>query len=274
MEKLQNVKSFNNKLRSDPVEIIVSPPVKQLSNMTNPASPFLKLFHKDLLKLWVRNTGSRFTNMIPMIYPEFKPDSLLFIGINPSFDPKAVIRVLKDTEFGEKLNTPEAVKDYFKFEPEGAQLQIANFQRIQQYHREKLNYFSRHRKLSQELNDTPWEQIDLFQARHSTQKDITDFLKLGNNTFFEEQITLFLNLLKIVAPKVIIVLNKTSGGIIKDLFDRNDKSLLTRIKENRFILSVDGVKIPFLISKHVQYKKEEERDIINQEIKDFFNNCP
>lgn len=53
-----------------------------------------------------------------MICPEFKPESLLFVGINPSFDPKVVIRVLKGTEFEDQLNTEEAVRYYFRYVPE------------------------------------------------------------------------------------------------------------------------------------------------------------
>jgi len=115
----------------------------------------------------------------------------------------------------------------------------------------------------------PWEQIDLFQARHSTQKDITAFLKGGNDAFFEEQITLFLELLKMVNPKVIVVLNKESGGLLKDLFDKNQDGILKLKQENQFILNFQGVEIPFLISKHVQYIKEDVRAIINKQIKDF-----
>ena len=115
----------------------------------------------------------------------------------------------------------------------------------------------------------PWEQIDLFQARHSTQKDITAFLKGGNDAFFEEQITLFLELLKIVNPKVIVVLNKESGKLLKDLFYKKQDGILRHIQENQFILNFEGVEIPLLISKHVQYKKQDIRDSINQQIKDF-----
>jgi len=89
-----------------------------------------------------------------MLYSEFKPDSLLFVGINPSFDSKAVLRVGKGTEFEERLNTEEAVRNYFSFVPGITEEQISDFQLIQQYHRDKLNYFSRHRKLLDDLNNT------------------------------------------------------------------------------------------------------------------------
>lgn len=237
--------------------------------MIETASDALKPFHEGLLKIWSENSDNPFTRIVPMVYTGFKPESLLFIGINHSFDPKAVVRVVKNTVFEEKLKNVSAVNEYFKFDKR-AESKLADLQFIQQCHKDKLAYYSRHRLLSKALDDICWEHIDLFQVRHSIQKDVTDcFIKKSDTSFFEQQISLFMQLLVTISPKVIVVLNRASGTILKEVFAKIDPGLLTETGKNQFVLNFNGKRIPLFMSVHIRYKTADERNQINQEIVDF-----
>ena len=105
----------------------------------------LQLIHHRLIDSWKRQAH---TSLVPMIYPDFQPGSLLFIGINPSLGERDIVKVLKGTEFEQSVPTRDAVRPYFTFQSEKIHDQLADWQAIQMYHRHRLRYFQRHRELA------------------------------------------------------------------------------------------------------------------------------
>ena len=232
----------------------------------------LQEVNEQLIKLWSDFEGDELTKYTPMFYPELKLNSILFVGINPSFNAAAVIRsVKKNVALSNQFQTIENVDDFHLFKQEKVRDIIDILAEIQNCHRQELPYFNRHKILANEFSIENWEQIDLFQIRHSNQNTVmAAFKKNSENLFFKTQIELFLNLLKIYSPKSIIVLNSKSSEIIKKEFNKNDSCILTLIKsKNEYNLSLDGIQIPVLFSVHDQYKSAKQKAVIKAEIGEF-----
>lgn len=228
----------------------------------------LEKIHRQLIKSWEEQHHTR---LVPMIYPNPKPDSLLFVGINPSLGEKDIVKVLADTEFEEFVPNRASVKDYFTFKPDLIDQQLQNWQTIQHYHRQKLNYFERHRKIADKVG-MPWEQLDLFQLRESAQGNLVRLLKTtGEDLFFQEQLEIFFDLLEVIAPKIIVIMNRKTGEILKKKLveDKAAVSILRPTdRKDVYMFEFRGQQIPVLFSVHIQYKKAFERDQINNGIVD------
>lgn len=226
----------------------------------------LQKIHHQLIKSWEEQ---HYTSLVPMIYPNPQPDSLLFIGINPSLGEKDIVKVLADTEFAPVVPDRASVREYFSFKPNLVYQQLQNWQTIQHYHRQKLNYFERHRKIAEKAG-MPWEQLDLFQLRESAQVNLVRLLKNNlTDPFFPEQLEIFFDLLEVIAPKIIVIMNRKTGEILKKKLpeDKAGVSALRPTDRNDiYMFEFRGQKIPVLFSVHIQYKTPIERDRINNDI--------
>ncbi|WP_018618331.1 hypothetical protein [Spirosoma luteum] len=229
-------------------------------------SAALEAIHHRLIDSWKRQAH---TSLVPMIYPDFKPGSLLFIGINPSLGERDIVNVLKGTEFESFVPNRESVRPYFTFQPELIHGQVADWQAIQAYHRQRLRYFQRHRELAAAVG-MPWEQLDLFQLRESAQVNLVTLLQENRtDEFFTEQLTLFYDLLALMAPRAIVVVNGKTGELLKKrwLIDQADESILSPTPQaDVFQLTLRGQQIPVIFSVHLQYKPVAERMRINQHV--------
>lgn len=237
--------------------------------MNTPAiSTQLQVIHHRLIDSWKQQAH---TSLVPMIYPEFKQGSLLFIGINPSLGERDIVNVLKGTEFEQTVPDRASVKPYFTFRPERIHDQLADWQMIQVYHRQKLRYFQRHRELAAAVG-MPWEQLDLFQLRESAQVNLVTLLKENRtDEFFTEQLTIFYDLLTLMAPKVIVIVNGKTGDLLKKrwLIEQADEPILQATSQDDvFQLNIRGQQIPVIFSVHLQYKPVDERTRINQHLVD------
>jgi hypothetical protein len=147
----------------------------------------IQQINKKLNNLWIDNS---FTKLVPMFYPDPSDDSILFVGINPSYNEKAI---MKDTKGGPyEFRTLEEINEFYKFHPIETINRISKLQAIQKIHREQLPYFNRHRNLSEKLGNHTWEQIDLFQIRESIQIKLLNDINLVDPFFVNRQI-FFLN---------------------------------------------------------------------------------
>lgn len=231
----------------------------------------LQVIHHRLIDSWKQQAH---TSLVPMIYPEFKPGSLLFIGINPSLGERDIVNVLRGTEFEQRVPDRASVRPYFTFQPEQIHDQLADWQMIQVYHRQKLRYFQRHRELAAAVG-MPWEQLDLFQLRESAQVNLVTLLKENRtDKFFTEQLTIFYDLLTLMAPKVIVIVNGTTGNLLKKRWSTNqaDEPILESTSQaDVYRLTVRGQQIPVIFSVHLQYKTAIERSRINQHLVDRIN---
>lgn len=224
----------------------------------------LQAIHHRLIESWKRQAH---TSLVPMIYPEFKPGSLLFIGINPSLGERDIVNVLQGTEFEQTVPDRASVRPFFTFHTDRIHDQLADWQRIQGYHRQKLRYFHRHRELAAAVG-MPWEQLDLFQLRESAQVNLVNLLRENNtDAFFTEQLTIFFDLLTLMAPKVIVIVNGKTGDLLKKrwLIDQADESILEPTSQaDVFLLNLRGQQIPVVFSIHLQYIPAVKRSRINQ----------
>ena len=226
-------------------------------------SPIQQINNK-LIDLWV---GNSFTKLVPMFYPEPSPDSILFVGINPSFNAKAIMHDLKGKP--EEFLSIEEINEFYTFNLSTVEERISKLQVIQKRHREFLPYFKKHRQLSEKLDNHSWEQIDLFQVRESIQTKLLNDYNSAER-FFSQQLDIFFELLNIFNPKAIIVLNRSSSDILKKYFLKRDSSFLPKNKEmNQYELKLKEITIPVMFSIHTQYKKKDEREKIEKTIIDF-----
>lgn len=160
--------------------------------------------NEEVMKIWEKweNKLDDKNLLIPLIYPQIKPCEILFIGLNPSYDPKTYKRILKDTEFSsEKLEMLLSWKNH-------ANLDIEKCLAIEEIMINKHPYFSKFRKIAQ-CTSSRYEHIDLFFYRKTGQKSFEKNI-LHNNDFSEfvkSQLALSMKLMKSVSPKVIVVAN-------------------------------------------------------------------
>jgi hypothetical protein len=247
-------------------------------NLTSPArednvEAKLKAIHERLIESW---KGQKHSGFVPMIYPDFRPGSLVFVGINPSLGERDIVSVLKGTAFEQAVPTRQSVRYYFTFQPDQILHQLSDWQDIQSHHRQKLRYFKRHRTLAEAVGEgDTWQQLDLFQLRESTQVNLESLLKKNiTDEFFAQQITFFFDLLELMAPKAIVIMNAKTGKILKQrwLENQSDEGILTPSREQDvFNLSFRQQHIPVIFSVHTQYKKAEESKRIDQRIVTLIN---
>jgi len=228
-------------------------------------------FHEQLITLWAENEDGPFASIVPMIYTEFQPNSLVFVGINPSFNAKAIMRVMQNSEARSRFKSEEEVNNFYRFDRSNVLEKIKDFQVIQHYHKLHLPYYTRNWQIAGQLENIHWEQIDIFQVRHSIQEEVISRLNQATNkSFFGRQIDLFLTMLEHIAPKVIVILNQKTGTLLKKEFSKIDSNFLSSRKApDQYELCLYGKTIPVLFSMHIAYKKQEDRISINQKIIDF-----
>lgn len=207
------------------------------------------------------------STLVPMIYPEFKTKGIVFVGINPSFDARRIPSVLKGSTIGAKLNSPEKVQEFFTFESDRVQEQIPDLQEIQRLHHENYFYFARHRRVAELLGGMSWEQVDLFQDRISVQADL---LTLLQTPFYrkcaEEQLNIFVRLLKVSDPSVIVVVNGKVSNFLKDtkteikpLRSRLLLPMTKKIHPDVYFTEISGRRVPVIFKAHEIWGKTKEQ---------------
>ena len=177
--------------------------------------------NKQILKIW-EEFGDIFPKekrRYPLLFPNPKEDSILFIGINPSFSEKGFNQTLKETKF-EKLN----IKKFYSYPNESFNIETSI--EIEELARDKHDYFKKFRKFKKEVGKE-WEHLDLFFFREKTQKDaekIIEYSKGKMNKFGKSQIELSLKAIEIINPRLIIVNNALASKIIQGYYKIESKN--------------------------------------------------
>ncbi len=159
----------------------------------------------------------------PLLYPEFKRNAILVIGLNPSLSKKAFNIIFKDTEY----------RGAFTFEEFFKKENIDEYKDIYikegKWAKEKYSYYKKIRESWKEF-----EHIDLFVYRITNQnyfkknclkcgKELKEDFVIGD--FWLEQLKISLEAIKMINPKIIIVANAFASDIInkyKELFKLNN----------------------------------------------------
>lgn len=199
--------------------------------------------NSKIVALWNRYFEGREDVYAPLFYDNLKTDSLLFVGVNPSFSVSGYKSVMKDTEY-ESLNpgvffTWKNISSNSKY--------IDDCIAVERYAKEKYKqYFKRMGDISKAVG-LPWYDIDTFLYKETSQKDfvkrIYDKSKL--NSFARDQLEIFNEVLESSKPKVIVVANAFASGIIQDEF----KDQLSFDEERGYhLLELSEVKTPIFFS--------------------------
>ncbi len=151
---------------------------------------------------------------VPLIYPSLETGVLLFIGLNPSFVPTELARILQleailvKNLFSWKGHTEDSIEECKKADKRCREL----------YKR----FFGPFEKFSKEVG-LKWEHVDLFFYRATDQNDLKKVVcktehtsKVELNDFGLRQLELSGKLIGAVNPRVIVVANRLASDIFKE----------------------------------------------------------
>lgn len=173
--------------------------------------------NKKILELWKSNiTPDEVKEIYPLLYPEFeKKCDILFIGFNPSFSEKSMRKIranLKDT-----ILEGKDLSEILKLKPGDHPEYVIEVERVA---KKRVEYFYKMQELSKELN-AEWEHIDLFLFRNTVQKEAKMWIyqsKHELNAFANAQLAIVKEILEIIKPGLIVVVNAQSSDIINHVF--------------------------------------------------------
>ena len=200
--------------------------------------------NKKILKVWEKHFGKNDGVYAPIFYDDFKLGGVLFIGMNPSFNPRGFRKVVRDTEF-ENLD-PEAF--YLWRNIASDPNLIDTCVEIGRHVHAKYGFFKRMHEIGKAANKH-LQHIDLFVHRQTKQKEFLPLVredKKGKlNEFGRDQLDIFLEVLKSIRPAVIVVANASASKIVQEYFDRQ----ITFDNEHGFHwLTLNGSHVPIFFS--------------------------
>ena len=156
--------------------------------------------NQKIIELWKDYPEEiRGTNW-PVLWPEFKKDTILFVGLNPSLTKKIPLYSNKDLENEEKI------------------LEIIEKERKSM---DKYHYFDPFKKIAKNIGfeENNFDHIDLFFYRETSSKRFMSFLNNPKNKEFkEDQLKISLDAISKTQPRVILVANKNASDIITNRF--------------------------------------------------------
>ena len=199
--------------------------------------------NSKILSVWKKHFGASDKVYAPIFYDDFKTGGILFIGMNPSFNPRGIRKIMRGTEF-EKMD-PETFYNWRTAAQDSAH--VDDSIRFGRLVHDGYAFFKRMHEIAKECK-THFQHIDLFVYRQTKQKE---FLRLVRdkkrvlNALGRDQLDIFLEALKEIRPAVIVVSNAGSCGIIREYF----KDRLSFDDERGFHwLKLDGTRVPIFFS--------------------------
>ena len=210
--------------------------------------------NQKIIELWNKYFKNNPDVYAPLFYEEFKKDSLLFIGMNPSFSIHGFKSILKNTEYTDIDPTV-----FFKWSSISSnQNLIDDCIKIENYAQAKYPlYFGRPIEISKKLGIN-WQHIDLFLYKETSQKDFIERIRNGKelNQFALDQITLFEEILVEIDPRCIVVSNAFASELLRE-YIKNDLSW----DENRGFrwFTKESKKIPVFFSSMLSGQRALDR---------------
>src|SRR3989344_6159116 len=210
----------------------------------NLATVINETINRKILKVWQKHFGKSDGVYAPIFYDDFKPGGVLFIGVNPSLNPKGFRKVVRDTEF-ENLD-PESFYRWSNIASNLKHIDICI--NIGRHVHAKYGFFKRMHEIGKAAN-MHLQHIDLFVYRQTKQKEFLPLVredKKGKlNEFGRDQLDIFLEVLKSIRPVVIVVANASASKIVQEHFDRQ----ITFDNERGFHwLMLNGSRVPIFFS--------------------------
>lgn len=173
-----------------------------------------KKINQKIIELWNKYFADNSEVCAPLFYEEFKKNSLLFVGMNPSFSARGFNSILKDTEYTDLDPTV-----FFKWSNISSNLNLVDdCIKIENYAQAKYSlYFGRPIEISKKLG-IDWQHIDLFLYKETSQKDFMKRIRDGKklNKFALDQIALFEEILVEIDPQCIVVGNAFASELLRE----------------------------------------------------------
>lgn len=188
--------------------------------------------NQEIINIWKNHYMNSFPKT-PIQYPKFKKNSILFIGMNPS-----------DSDKG--FNYSDNSKELFKLINSGNSSKVFLRQLIDHEKNalEEYPYFKPFEKISEELDNTPWDHVDMISFRDKNQ---TDIVKKLNKNILSNQLKILKKLILHINPKVIVVANAFASQTIKTQLNISTKVF----DDEGFHLFEE--KIPIFFSSMISY---------------------
>lgn len=200
------------------------------------------LNHK-IADLWRKHFNNDDQVYAPHFYSDFQRGGTVFVGCNPSFSVNGFPGIVRDTRH-EGISPAFLLWKNVSSDPAHIQT-CADIDRIgqQQYNR----YFKPLRDIAKEV-DLPWEHLDLFLYRQTSQKEFTQRVTPNGklNEFGFEQISIFKEALVDIQPRIIVVINALASKIILEQFENDLTTFDEQDGYHRLLLS--NRKIPIFFS--------------------------
>jgi hypothetical protein len=170
--------------------------------------------------------------LAPLLYPDLEKNSILFIGLNPSFSKAYLRKKLckgKDSD----------VEDFFSFEKRKEnEEEWINFEETAKRGDSQNKHYFYYKKfdeikkcVNKNMNsDCDWEHIDLFLYRETTQKDLVKKFRLPKHNdiedikngdiknFLKKQLCIAGEIISDIDPCIIVVVNARAAKIFDKYF--------------------------------------------------------
>ncbi|MBU0532548.1 hypothetical protein KKB44_03575 [Candidatus Micrarchaeota archaeon] len=187
----------------------------------------MERYNEKILKLWLKyydKLDIECLKRAPLFYPKLKKNSILFIGMNPSYSKNLFNEILALTSY---KNEKWGFDGFFKFDKKEVTKDKEGYvKRLTEWEkeaREKLGYFNHFKKLA---DGKPWSSIDVFLCRETFQKELLKAFNDPTNVeltkFKEAQCDLCFEIINEICPTMIVVANARASEQIKEKLETKD----------------------------------------------------
>lgn len=194
------------------------------------------------IELWEDYQNSRNLKRIPVLYPGINKNSVVFVGLNPSFN-----------EDWREKETQGSQVEIYRWENR-MQEKIDEIIKAEREAREKYVYFKHFRDWYGSWEEGGWDHIDLFGIRVTNQADLKDRLGVTDSEDIEsnfggKQFEISTKLLRGVNPKIIVVVNALASKILKKQSNGNYRiSESIDGEKGCYYFQYDDISVPILFS--------------------------
>jgi len=176
-----------------------------------------KSIELEILNLWRKYGDPKYTNdLMPIFHPPLNEGNILFVGLNPSFNPEGIKRFLNENVDYATFD----VRTFYK-ETQPSDFDISNSIKIEEIAKNKYPYFKKFKEISKDI-EMDWGHIDLFFIRETSQKDMKTKVLNKNETpneFGEAQLKISKKIIEKSKPKVIVVANALASRIFEKYYN-------------------------------------------------------
>lgn len=211
--------------------------------------------NEKIATLWEKHFGNSDEVYVPLFYSDFTKDSILFVGLNPSFSKQGFKRLLKGTEY-ESIDPDK----FFKWKNVLSDpAYVEKYVGIDKISYDRYSSYFKILRIIAEKAGAPWEHIDLFLYRHTSQKQFLPLIMTGNklNEFGKDQIKLFTEVVNVAQPIVIVVINAFGSELVREYFE-DDITFDDRFGYHHLVLA-DGRKVPIFFSSMLTGQRALDR---------------